>query len=259
MINGLKNMYVFKYKELIKTLVVSDLKTKYSNSILGFAWSMLNPLLMMLVLYFVFSNMFVTQENFIGYLLSGILAWRFFSMGTLMAMGSIVGRSNLVTKVYIPREILTLSVTISSMISSILEFFMLIPLLLILKAGITATILLFPIIHLLSFLIIYGIGLILSSLYVYYRDMNQIWDVILQIGFFVCPVMYPLSIVPDKYLFYYMLNPVTRLIGMYRDIFLNGTIPKLSDFAIVLIFGISMLIIGSMIFKKLSRRFAEEI
>jgi len=65
--------------------------------------------------------------------------------------------------------------------------------------------------------------------------------------------------VPEKYLFYYMMNPVTRLIGMYRDIFLNGTIPKLSDFAIVLIFGISLLIIGSMLFKKLSNRFAEEI
>lgn len=252
-------MYIFKYKELIKTLVVSDLKTKYSNSILGFTWSMLNPLLMMLVLYFVFSNMFTTQENFIVYLLTGILAWRFFSMGTMMAMGSIVGKSNLVTKVFIPREILTLSVTISCMISSILEFLVLIPLLIILKAEITSTILLFPLIHILSFLIIYGLGLILSSLFVYYRDLNQIWDVILQIGFFLSPIMYPVSLVPEKYLFYYMMNPVTRLIGMYRDIFINGSIPKLSDFAIVLIFGISLLIIGSMLFKKLSRRFAEEI
>ena len=252
-------MYIFKYKELIRTLVVSDLKTKYSSSVLGFAWSMLNPLLMMLVLYFVFSNMFTSQENFIVYLLTGILAWRFFAMGTTMAMGSIVGKSNLVTKVYIPREILTLSVTISSLISSILEFLVLIPLLIILKAGISSTILFFPLIHLLSFLIIYGLGLILSSLFVYYRDLNQIWDVVLQVGFFLSPIMYPLSLVPPKYMSYYMLNPITRLIGMYRDIFIYGTIPGISDFLIVLMFGLLLLFIGSALFKRLSRRFAEEV
>lgn len=252
-------MYLFEYRELIKTLVISDLKTKYSSSVLGFAWSMLNPLLMMLVLYFVFRNMFISQENFIVYLLIGILAWRFFAMGTMMAMGSIVGKSNLVTKVNIPREILTLSVSISSFISSVLEFLVLIPLLMILKAGISMTILIFPLIHLLSFFIVYGLGLLLSSLYVYYRDLNQIWDVILQIGFFVSPIMYPLSIVPPQHLSYYMLNPITRLIGMYRNIFMDGTIPGMSDFIIVLLFGLILLFIGSTTFKKLSRRFAEEV
>ncbi len=252
-------MYIFKYKELIRILVISDLKTKYSSSILGFAWSMLNPLLMMLVLYFVFNSMFTSQDNYIIYLLTGILAWRFFSMGTIMAMISIVGKSNLVTKVYIPREILTLSSTISSLISSILEFIVLIPFLLILKVGISETILLFPLIHVLSFMIVYGLGLILSSLFVYYRDLNQIWDVALQVGFFLSPVMYPVSLVPEQYLPYYMLNPITRLIGMYRDIFLNGTIPGILDFTIVLVSGLILLITGSILFKKLSRKFAEEV
>lgn len=252
-------MYIFEYKELIKNLVISDLKTKYSSSVLGFAWSMLNPLLMMLVLYFVFSNVFKNQDNFVVYLLTGILAWRFFAIGTASAMISIVGKSSLVTKIYIPREILTLSVVISSLISSVLEFIVLIPLLLILGAGISPTILLFPGVHLMYFLIIYGIGLILSSLYVYYRDLNQIWDVVLQVGFFLSPIVYPLSYVPTKYEFYYMLNPITRLISMYRDILLDGTVPSISDFVIVLFFGITLLFIGTALFKKLSRRFAEEV
>jgi lipopolysaccharide transport system permease protein len=252
-------MYIFEYKELIKNLVISDLKTKYSGSMLGFAWSMLNPLLMMLVLYFVFSNIFKSQENFVVYLLTGILAWRFFAIGTTSAMGSIVGKSSLVTKIYIPREILTLSITVSSLISSILEFLVLIPLLIILGAGISATVLMFPIIHLMYFLIVYGICLILASLYVYYRDLNQIWDVVLQVGFFLSPIVYPLSLVPAKYEFSYMLNPITRLISMYRDIILDGTIPKISDFAIVLLFGLMLFFIGATVFKKLSRRFAEEV
>ena len=191
-------MYLFQYKELIKNLVISDLKTKYSNSSLGFAWSMLNPLLMMLVLFFVFSNVFKNQDNFIGYLLTGILAWRFFSIGTAVAMNSIVSRSNLVTKIYIRREILTLSSVISSLISSFLEFLVMLPLLIILGAGLSATFFLFPVLHLLFLLLVYGTGLILASLFVYYRDMNQIWDIILQVGFFLSPIFYPLSYVPQK-------------------------------------------------------------
>jgi len=121
-------MYIFEYKELIKNLVISDLKTKYSNSALGFVWSMLNPLLMMLVLYLVFNNVFRNnQEHFALYILIGLTGWRFFALGTSTAMSSIVGRSSLVTKIYIPREILTISVVLSALVSSLLEFLVLIP------------------------------------------------------------------------------------------------------------------------------------
>jgi len=252
-------MYIFEYKELIRNLVVSDLKTKYTGSVLGFAWSLVNPLLMMLVLYFVFSSIFHTQENFVLYLLTGIFVWRFFANGTTAAMYSIVGKSSLVTKIFIPREILTLSIAISCFVSSILEFLVLIPLLIILGAGISATILFVPILHLLYFMIVFGISLILASLYVYYRDLNQIWDVVLQVGFFLSPIVYPLAYIPAKYEFYYMLNPITRLITMYRDVLLDGTIPKISDFGIVIAFGVLLLVLGTLLFKKQSRRFAEEL
>jgi lipopolysaccharide transport system permease protein len=106
---------------------------------------------------------------------------------------------------------------------------------------------------------VYGISLILGSLYVYYRDLNQIWEVVLQIGFFLSPIVYPLSYIPANYEFYYMLNPITRLITMYRDILLDGTIPKISDFGIVIAFGLMLFVIGTLLFKKLSRRFAEEL
>lgn len=253
-------MYLLEYSELIKNLVVSDLKVKYQSSVLGFAWSLLNPLLMMLVLYAVFSNVFKFQEeHFALYLLIGIIGWRFFSLGTTTAMTSIVGKPSLVTKIFIPREVLTFSMTMSAFVSSILEFAVLIPLLLILGASVSATILLFPAVHLLYFIMVYGISLILASLYVYFRDLNQIWDILLQMGIYTAPIIYPLSLVPQKYMFYYMLNPITRMMMMYRDILLYGTVPSTSDFLIVAGFGFGFLALGSMVFKKLSPRFAEEV
>ena len=253
-------MYLYEYSELIKNLVASDLKVKYQSSILGFAWSMLNPLLMMLVLYAVFNNIFrFEQEHFALYLLIGIIAWRFLANGTMTAMSSIVGKPSLVTKIFIPREVLTFSMTMSAFISSILEFAVLIPLLLILGVSLSFTVLLFPVIHILFFVMVYGVSLVLASLYVYYRDLNQIWDILLQVGFYLAPVIYPLSLVPEKYIFYYMLNPVTRLMVMYRDILLYNTIPSALDFLIVAMCGMVFLVFGTIIFKKLSPRFAEEV
>ena len=253
-------MYIFKYKELISNLVISDLKTKYSSSILGFAWSMLNPLLMMIVLYAVFNNVFKSnQEHYAFYLLIGMTTWRFFANGTTTAMLSIVGKANLVTKIYIPREILTLSVVLSALVSSILEFIVLITLLIIFGIVISSKILILPLLYVLYLPIVYGVSLIIASLYVYFRDLNHIWEVLMQIGFFLSPVIYPMSTIPEAYKFYYMLNPIARMIEMYRDILLYNTMPKVTDFGVVLIFGMFLLVFGSLLFKKLSRRFAEEI
>ena len=252
-------MYIIKYKELISNLVISDLKTKYSSSILGFAWSMLNPLLMMIVLYAVFNNVFKSnQEHYAFYLLIGMTTWRFFANGTTTAMLSIVGKANLVTKIYIPREILTLSIVLSALVSSILEFIVLIAILAVFGI-VSSKILIFPLLYVFYLPMVYGVSLILASLYVYFRDLNHIWEVLTQIGFFLSPIVYPMSIVPDNYKFYYMLNPMTRLIDMYRNVLLYNTMPKVTDFGLVFISGMFLLVFGSLLFKKLSRRFAEEI
>ena len=253
-------MWLLEYRVLIRIMTISELKVKYQSSILGFTWSLLNPLLMMLVLYFVFNNVFkATQNHFALYLLIGIVSWRFLSNGTMSAMASIVGKPSLVTKIRIPRQVLVLSVVLSSFISSILEFVVLLPLLFILGVGLSPYILLFPVIHLIFFMMVYGMSLILASLYVYYRDLNQIWEVIIQMGFFLSPIVYPLSTVPKEYLSYYMLNPVTVIIQMYRDILLYHTAPAPSDLAFAFLVGIAIVLLGSAVFKRLERRFAEEM
>jgi len=253
-------MWVVEYRELIRILTVSDLKVKYQSSVLGFAWSLLNPLLMMLVLYMVFNNVFMnSQEHFALYLLIGIVSWRFLANGTSSSMGAIVGKPSLVTKIYIPRQVLVLSTVLSSFISSLLEFLVLMVLLLAFGVGISPNILFFPAVHIVYFVMVYGISLALSALYVYYRDLNQIWEVLLQLGFFVSPVCYSISLVPDKYLFYYMLNPVTLVMQVYRKVLLYAETPSSYSLVYILLSACVLLVVGAVIFKRLERRFAEEL
>ncbi|MCJ7445706.1 MAG: ABC transporter permease [Methanotrichaceae archaeon] len=253
-------MWFIQYRELIKNLSISDLKIKYQSSILGFAWSLLNPLLMMLVLYAVFNNFFnTTQEHYALYLLIGITTWRFFSVGTSIAMGSIVSKPSLVTKIYIPRKILVLSTVLSGFITSLLEFLVLIILLLIFGVSPSKYIIIFPLAHIMYCLLVYGISLALAASYVYYRDLNQIWDVLLQVGFFLSPIIYPISMVPEQYMNIYMLNPITAIMLIYRDILLYGTAPSYENIAILVISAVITLILGGAAFMRLQRRFAEEI
>ncbi|MDI6720608.1 MAG: ABC transporter permease [Methanomicrobiales archaeon] len=253
-------MWLVDYRDLIWNLTISDLRVKYQSSVLGFAWSLLNPLLMMLVLYFVFMNVFrFEQENFALYLLTGIIVWRFLANGTSMAMGSIVGRPGLVTKLYIPRQILVMSSVLSSFISSVLEFAVLIPLLFILGALVTPNILLFPFVHGIYFLIVYGASLILAALFVYFRDLNQVWDVVMQAGFFLSPIVYPVSIIPSEFLALYMLNPMTVLIETYREFLLYGVTPSPVSLLFLTGVGAGLVAAGVLVFRRLERRFAEEI
>lgn len=250
---------MWQHRELIKNLTIADLKSRYQNTSLGFFWSLLSPFLLAIVLWFVFRNLFKQEENFAINLLVGIIAWRFFANGTMSCLSSIVSKPSLVTKVYIPRQILTLSIALSSLISSTLEFVVLLPMIFVLIGGIPATAVLFPVVHLLYFWFVFGVGLFLSALFVYFRDLNQIWEVLLNILFFCSPIIYPLSIVPGYLMTYYMLNPLTRFIIIYREVMVAGSLPSLSHFAVVIGFGALFFLMGSFTFAKLQRRFAEAI
>ena len=253
-------MWVIEYRELIRILTISDLKIKYQSSVLGFAWSLLNPLLLMLVLYFVFSRAFTTtQDNFALYLLIGIVTWRFLNNGTSSSIRSIVGRASLVTKVFIPRQVLVLSTVLSSFISSLLEFLVLFCLLVFFGVALSFNLLLFPFITALYFVMVYGVSLALASLYVYYRDLDQMWEVLLQLGFFLSPVVYPITAVPEEYLKLYMLNPVTVVMQTNREILLYAQAASASNLLFIAITAGLILAVGSSIFNRLERRFAEEL
>jgi lipopolysaccharide transport system permease protein len=250
---------MWPYRELIWSLTATDLKNRYQNTTLGFFWSLLSPLLLALVLYFIFRHLWGREQDFAINLLVGIMSWRFFANGTTSSLRAIVGKASLVTRVYIPRQILVLSNTLANVISSLLEFIVLLPIIFILLGYLPVTVLLFPLIHIIYFWFIYGAGLLLSALYVYFRDLNQIWQILTQVLFFCSPIIYPLSIIPDYLMTYYLLNPITQFIIMYRDVMVVGALPSLFSTAVVIGFSTAAYLVGSLTFNKLQRRFAEEI
>jgi len=250
---------MWEYRELIRNLTVANLKNRYQNTFLGFFWSLLSPLLLAGVLYFVFRNLWGREQDFAINILVGVMAWQFFATGSSSSLRAIVRNSGLVTRVYVPRQILVLSDVLTSLINSLLAFIALLPILFILLRHLPITVLLFPLVHVIYFSFMYGLGLLLSALYVYFRDVDQIWQVLVRALFFGSPIMYPLSIVPPNLLPYYLLNPITQLILIYRDVMVAGDLPSLYGVGIAAVFAIAAYLVGSFTFNKLERRFAEAI
>ncbi|MGD1074900.1 MAG: ABC transporter permease [Thermodesulfovibrionales bacterium] len=208
---------IMNYKEFLRNLVMRDIKVRYKRSFLGFLWVMLNPLLMMLIMNMVFSGLFkVSTKNYTAYLLSGIILWNFFSQGTATSVSSLLGNSNLIKKIYIPKAIFPLSVIISATINFI---FSLIPLFFIFYltgTSMSPHVFLVPVVILLVGIFSFGISLILSTLTVFFHDAQYIYEVLLLGWMYTTPIFYPESIVPQKFAFIIHLNPLYYFLATFR-------------------------------------------
>ena len=251
---------LWNYRDLILRLAWSDFKLRYKSSALGFFWSLLEPLLMLLVLYVVFSNLMRIQvEHYQLFLLLGIVLWNFLDRGTSMSIWGIVGKPSLVQKVYFPRDILVISTCITALMMTALEFVVFIIFMVIFRVLPGWTVAYFPILFVFEFLTILGLSMALSSLNVYFRDVQFIWRLIVQVGFFGTPVIYPITIFPEKIRWIMMLNPIAQIITMMRDCTLYNIQPEPLNLAYVAISTFILLILGYFIFDRLEPRFAEAI
>lgn len=251
---------IWNYRHLIKKIAISDFKLRYKNSVLGFLWSLAEPLLMLTVLYFIFTNLMrVNVEHYQLFLLMGIISWNMLSRGTTLSLNSILGRPGLVQKVYFPREVLVISCCITAFLMTLFEFIVFGAFMLAFKVMPGITIVYGPLILFIEFVLILGLSLGLASLNVYYRDIQYIWAVIMQAGFFAAPIIYPISIIPDKYVWIIRLNPMTRIIDMLRGSVIYSRSPILLDGIFITIAAVVILAIGYMIFLKLEPGFAEEM
>ncbi len=249
-----------KYRCLVKRLAVSDFNVRYKNSVLGFFWSLLDPLLMLMVLYIIFVDVYPsTQKNYHLFLLLGIVLWDFFTKGTSMGLSSIINKPGLVRQVYIPREILIFSSSITALMMAVLELGMfgafmassgLIP---------TSTIIYFPFIFLNIFILVFGTSLALGALNTYYRDIQYIWAVILQAGFFASGIFIDFSTYQGEFKNLLLLNPMARIILISRESLLYNTVVSSSDLIYCFASSIVMLVIGYLIFINLEPGFAEEV
>lgn len=248
------------YFDILTVLAEKDFKVRYRNSVLGFLWSLLNPLAYMAILTLVFSFMLrMSIQNFAAWMLIALLVWRFFQVGTSQGLMSIVSNPSLVDKVYLPRYLIVLSNNLANFVGSSLEFLVLLPLLVWLGVGLTAYAFMLPLLLALEFLLVFAISLWLSALNMKYRDFYQLWDIALQLGFFLTPIVYSASLIPARFQLIYSLNPVTRLIEVERGIFLEQQLPTVFDMTVILASILFLLALGLLIFLRLEKRFAEEL
>lgn len=245
-----------KYEPLLKQLVSRDLKVKYRRSFLGYVWSLLNPLMMMAVLTVVFSYMFRFDiPNYPLYMITGQTLWTFFNESTNMCMYSIIQNGALIRKVYIPKYIFPVSRVLSSFVTMSFSLAAIVIVMLFTKAPFYWTILLFPIPLLLLLLFSMGIGMVLSSLSVYFRDIIHLYGVFTLAWMYLTPIFYPLSALPEGIAALIAYNPMFCYIDFFRDLVLNGVIPGAQTWLLCIGYAIVALIGGSAIFGKLQKRF----
>ena len=256
----LKNIYLNfkKYSFLLQQLISRDFKVKYKRSVLGVLWSLLYPVLNMAVMALVFSNIFKFSTpgvNYLVYVLSGLIMFNYFSEASNLAMGSVVANFPLINKIYIPKYIFPLSKCLFVGINFLLT---LIPLYIVIFAtgtGVNVYHLLLPYAYICLFVFTLGMGLILSTISVFLRDMFYIYGIVLTLCTYLTPIMYDISLISPKLQFFFKLNPMYHYINFIRRIILYNEMPTLFTFAVCGISALVILIIGLIAFKKNQDKF----
>ena len=238
-----------RFKHLLRLLVKRDFVTRYRRSTLGVLWSLLNPLLTMLVLTMVFSFFFRFEiPNFPVYLLSGQIIFGFFSEATNLAMGSVIGASGVIRKVYVPKYIFPLSRVLSSLVNLFFSFIAFLFVFLITRADFHWTMLLIPVPIIYTFVFSLGVGLLLSSMAVFFRDLTYLYGVFLTLLSFMTPVFYPVAIIPERVQTVIGLNPLYHFVDYFRSLAINGVIPGLWSNIVCISFSLAALCSGLYVF-----------
>lgn len=245
------------YKELLRQLVIKDIKLKYRRSYLGYVWSILNPLLMMTVLVIVFSQLFRFDiPNFAVYLLSGQVLFSFLSEATTMAVSSIVSNAPLLKKTYVPKYIFTVSKITSSLVNLLFSLIALVLVMIFTQVSVTWHILWVPVILLEVYIFSLGISLILAATAVFFRDIQYLWGVFISIWMYLTPIIYPVSIISEEYRWWYdNLNPMYGYVTQFRDVVLNGNPLPLEWLTQGFIVAFAFLFIGYWVFKRKQNQF----
>lgn len=265
-----KSLFSVKNRALLKELVVTDFKLRYQNSILGYAWSLLKPLMLFIILYVVFVNVFKLGDSiphFSVYLLLGIVMWNFFAEMTNTSVGAIVSRGDLIRKIYIPRWIIIVSSSFSSLINFLLNLIVVSIFMVIQNVSIQSTAVFLPLVFVMFYVFSLGMSLFLSAAFVKFRDLSHVWEVIMQGLFYATPILYQVSFFNNNfYQRLIFLNPVAFVIQEARFALITDKADRIqtiynSPWAlfIPIIITAIVFIIGLTYFRSQSKYFAENI
>ena len=242
--------------ELTKSSVITILKLRNEGSILGFLWYLINPLLMFLILYFIFSqNIGQNIEYYPLYIIIGLIVWNLMGVATTVSINTIKFGSSLIKSIKFPSEILVISPIIASLIQHLFEVFILSLILIFFKINPIYLLFYFPV---LLFLIIFSLGIsfILSSLYVYFTDLDSIWVFVIRLWWLATPIFYSINMSP-KIAFINQFNPMFYFIDISRTIIIYNSVPSLEKILIMVFFSLFSLIVGYFIFNKFKSKFTE--
>ncbi len=246
-----------KYLPLLKELVVRDIKVRYRRSVLGLLWTVLNPLMMMTVMTIIFATLFKSSiENFALYYLSGYILYTFLNESTTLSLFSIVNNNALMKKVYIPKYLFPMSKVASSLVNLGFSFIAMLIVMLVTRARFYWTILLTPVLVVYLMLFCLGLGMILATLDVFFRDIGHLYTIVTLIWMYMTPLFYPSELLVDNGLELILkLNPLTHYVRYMRALVLEGRIPNLMQNLYCILPSVVMLIIGMAVFYKKQDKF----
>lgn len=259
MTNNIKELYA--YREMIASLIKRELRGKYKASVLGFLWTLMNPLLQMLVYIVVFSFILKSGiENFPIFLFVSLVPWNFFSISVTSGSTCVINQENLIKKIYFPRVILPISYVTSMFINMLLTFVVIFAVLLLTGYGLNLLAICFlPLIMIIEYILALGICMITSALAVYFRDLEYIMGIITMAWMYLTPILYTADMVPESIRTVFNLNPMTPIIEAYQQILYHKQIPTINTLVEAALIGIVTVIIGYWGFQKMQRKFVEEL
>ncbi|MBR5247331.1 MAG: ABC transporter permease [Lachnospiraceae bacterium] len=252
---------IYAYRDMIFSLVRRELRGRYKGSVLGFLWTYINPLCQVIVYSAVFSVIFKVQiDKFYLYLIIGMMPWTFFNTSVQGGTTCIRAQADMVKKIFFPREVIPIAYVTSAFVNMLLSFIIVFLAVLVSGYGFNLQVLLFlPLIMIIEYLLALGIAFIVSSITVYFRDLEQIVGVIMMAWIYITPIMYNMEYVPEQYRPLIVLNPMTPIVEVYHQILYYRMVPTTNY--LLLAGGVSLMIfiVGFIVFGRLDRNFAEEM
>lgn len=246
-----------RYRDLIRQFVARSIKTRYKRSVLGVVWTMLNPLLTMIVLTLVFSNFFrITLPNYPVYVLSGLVAWNFFSNASREAMGEMIWSGSLLNRIYVPRSVFAVSAAGSGLVNLVLSLAPLLLIGLVIGAPFTPALLVVPAAVILLALFTLGVGLLLATAAVYFADILPVYDVLLTIWLYATPIIYPFEMIPAQWAWLFRLNPMYIFLDLFRTPIYQGVVPPLENWLAGAGIALVVFLAGGLVFTSRSNDYA---
>ena len=256
MLDNKKWEKISHYIPLIYELVIRDLKVKYRRSFLGYLWSLLNPLMMMAVMATVFKHVIrANVDNYPLYLICGQTLFSFFTESTTMAMRSVIANATLIKKIYVPKFIFPISRVTSSFVTMSFSLTAILIVMLVTRARFYWTMLLIPVPILFLFLFCCGMGMMLSALSVYFRDVTHLWSVVTLAWMYGTPIFYSIDMMPERLMRLMKLNPMYHFLNVFRNLVIWGNIPGINAWIGCIASGLLVFALGIWVFGKLQKNF----